>query len=106
MKDCGYVQPGEATKAGWLRHWRNNEEACQACRDASALYMREYRRNGGNIKGRIHSRAQILAFVELKHRHQDEFDEILGKHLRLLGYFNKQPRAKRGSVVSGRTTTS
>ena len=68
------------TKAGYERHKRSQEPACDVCRKAQAKYMQERRADPAKYAadkrdGRINSRALWI----LAKRHRDEFRSIVAE---------------------------
>jgi hypothetical protein len=67
------------TYAGYQRHRRVGEEACAACRAASAAYMRDIRNRKPEMRSAAYRQYQHRerALAELRRRHEDEYQEII-----------------------------
>jgi hypothetical protein len=71
---CGEVQHRSSpllcgTAAGYIRHIRAKETACDDCRAAHTLYVRLWRARGGMAKTRAVSSARQRALARLARMH-------------------------------------
>lgn len=64
------------TYAGYLRHTRAGEVACDECRAANTLYMRLWRARTGNRSQHLYSRARERAVRRLIRAHHDEYRDL------------------------------
>lgn len=70
MKGCG-------TRAGYERHRRRKEQACEPCLAANRAYAAEYlSRPEQAAMRKVRSAAWAAAKEQLKQRHPEEFREI------------------------------
>jgi hypothetical protein len=76
IADCG-------TTAGYHRHIRNGEEACQSCRDAWAAYHRKYRTQPEQQrKALARNAARTRALNRLAKEYPDRFRELVAEETR------------------------
>jgi hypothetical protein len=61
------------TAAGYIRHIRARETACEDCRAAHTLYVRLWRARGGMESTRLSSTARSRALVRLGRMHPTEY---------------------------------
>ena len=61
------------TAAGYIRHIRAKETACEECRAAHTLYVRLWRARGGMAKTRAQNSARQRALSRLARMHPTEY---------------------------------
>lgn len=61
------------TSAGYIRHIRAGQTACDDCRAAHALYVRLWRARGGMAATRATNEARRRAMARLARMHPTEF---------------------------------
>jgi hypothetical protein len=61
------------TAAGYIRHIRAGESACEECRAAHTLYVRLWRARGGMAKTRASGAARQRALARLSRMHPGEY---------------------------------
>lgn len=64
------------TEAGYQRHVRAGEIACDDCKGGHALYMRLWRARGGMARSRAFRDARGRALSALARRHPNEYREL------------------------------
>lgn len=70
------------TYAGFQRHRRMGEPACDDCRLATRDYVRHYRQRPGKMARQQEvNRARLRAMVELSHRYPDEYRTLYTSEL-------------------------
>lgn len=73
------------TYAGWNAHQRRGEPQCEPCRDAAAVYQRQWRAKGGPAVERqaAGNRAREAALWRLKDLHPADFDLLVADEMRV-----------------------
>jgi muconolactone delta-isomerase len=61
------------TAAGYIRHIRAGEKACDDCRAAHTLYVRLWRARGGIKKSRAYDSARQRALARLSRMHPAQY---------------------------------
>jgi muconolactone delta-isomerase len=61
------------TAAGYIRHIRAGERACEECRAAHTLYVRLWRARGGMAKQRAYDSARQRALSRLARMHPTHY---------------------------------
>jgi hypothetical protein len=61
------------THAGYIRHVKAGETACEECRAANTLYMRLWRARTGNNSQHLYTRARERAVRRLIAAHREEY---------------------------------
>lgn len=71
------------TRAGYMRHKRAGEDACEPCKEANRAYFRVWRRTHPDVYGRRYNRgaARGRALTRLAREQPDRFRELYDEEL-------------------------